>query len=112
MSLALAAADLLDETGGPAARVVSVPWRERAVSSGRLHELVDGLPAVWVEAGSPVGWQALSRPGDVVIGLDRFGASAPGPQVYAALGFTPVRVAEAAAQAVGPEPAPGSAGVI
>ena len=54
----------------------------------------------WIEAGSPVGWQALSRPDDVVIGLERFGASAPGPQVYAALGFTPVRVAEAAAQAV------------
>jgi transketolase len=30
-----------------------------------------------------------------VVGLDRFGASAPYPEVYERLGFTPERVAEA-----------------
>jgi transketolase len=29
-----------------------------------------------------------------VIGIDRFGESAPGPQVFEYLGFTPERVAE------------------
>lgn len=101
VSLALAAAQKLAETGGPAARVVSVPWRERAVSSGRLAELVPlNVPAVWLEAGSPVGWRAVSRPGDSVIGVSRFGASAPGPEVYARLGFTPWHVATAATLAV------------
>ncbi|WP_300007483.1 transketolase [Pseudonocardia sp.] len=96
VSLALSAADRLDELDGPAARVVSVPWRERAVGSGRLHELLGELPAVWVEAGSPVGWRAVSRPGDAVIGLERFGASAPGPEVYARLGFTSGHLVDAA----------------
>ncbi len=101
VSLAIAAAERLGTDGGPAARVVSVPWRERAVSSGRLAELVpDNLPAVWIEAGSPIGWQAVSRRGDEVIGLERFGASAPGAEVYARLGFTPERVAQAATDAV------------
>jgi transketolase len=51
---------------------------------------------VWIEAGATVGWRALSRPGDDVIGVDQFGASAPGAEVYARLGFTATRVVEAA----------------
>lgn len=100
VGLALAAADLLQTSGGPAARVLSVPWRERAIGCGRLDELLGRLPAVWVEAGSTVGWQAVARPGDRVIGLEDFGASAPGPEVYRRLGLTPSRLAEAARRVV------------
>ena len=41
-----------------------------------------------IEAGVPIGWRALARTQDRVIGLDRFGASGPGPDVAAALGLT------------------------
>lgn len=101
VALALAAADELERSGGPLARVVSVPWRERFAADGyRVGLVPENLPAVWIEAGVPTGWQALARPGDTVVGLDRFGASAPGDRVYAELGFTPERVAAAARAAV------------
>ncbi len=103
VGLALTAADLLRTSGGPAARVLSVPWRERAVGCGRLGELLGHVPAVWIEAGSPVGWQAVARRGDRVIGLEGFGASAPGPEVYRRLGLTPSRLAEAATRVVDPD---------
>jgi transketolase len=51
---------------------------------------------VAVEAGSPLGWwKYVGQDGDV-IGLDRFGASAPGPKVLAELGFTAENVANRA----------------
>jgi transketolase len=46
-----------------------------------------GVPKLSVEAGVTVGWwKYVGSDGDV-IGLDRFGASAPGPKVLAELGF-------------------------
>ncbi|MEU6574814.1 transketolase [Streptomyces sp. NPDC046805] len=79
------------------ARVVSVPWRERFEEAlGGEPGLLPDCPAVWLEAGVPHGWRALARPGDRTIGLDRFGASAPGPVVYGALGFTVRAVVDAA----------------
>jgi transketolase len=52
-----------------------------------------GRPVVSVEAGVPLGWE---RYAGRQVAVDRFGASAPGPQVYAHLGIT----AEAAAATV------------
>ncbi|MDQ0994259.1 transketolase [Streptomyces sp. V3I7] len=96
VALACAAAEELDARG-VAVRVVSVPWRERFEEALAADPgLLPHCPAVWVEAGVPHGWRALARPGDQVIGLDRFGASAPGPVVYRALGFTVPAVVEAA----------------
>ena len=43
---------------------------------------------VSVEAGSPFGWERYVGPGGAIIGVDRFGASAPGPEVMARYGFT------------------------
>jgi len=49
-----------------------------------------------VEAGATLGWwKYVGQDGDV-IGLDRFGASAPGPTVLAELGFSAENVAERA----------------
>lgn len=96
VSLALAAADLLHEDG-VAARVVSVPWRERFLGSdSRDVILPPALPRLIVEAGSPELWQALAGPSGDVIGLHRFGASGPGPEVMARLGLAPVLVRAAA----------------
>ncbi|WP_394298824.1 transketolase-like TK C-terminal-containing protein [Allosalinactinospora lopnorensis] len=102
VAVALAAAELLAEDG-LAARVVSVPWRERfrdRLDAGCAPVPAD-CPAVWIEAGSTTGWHALARPGDRVVGLDDFGASAPGPVLMRELGLTPEAVATAASAAAG-----------
>lgn len=41
-----------------------------------------------IEAGIPLGWQAYLGPQTSVIGVDRFGALAPGPVVMREYGFT------------------------
>ena len=53
----------------------------------RASVLPAGIPTVSVEAGVTFGW---ARWADTSIGIDRFGASAPGEQAMAGLGITPV----------------------
>jgi transketolase len=48
---------------------------------------------VSVEAGVTFGWGAWA---DASVGIDRFGASAPGAEVMEHLGITPAAVAAAA----------------
>ena len=43
---------------------------------------------VSIEAGVPQGWDRYVGPNGVVIGLDRFGGSAPGDVALRELGFT------------------------
>jgi transketolase len=83
-----AAAELKKE--GITARIVSFPsWQlfERQSESYKAEVLPEGMPKLAVEAGATLGWwKWVGSHGDV-IGLDRFGASAPGPIVYEKLGF-------------------------
>jgi transketolase len=97
VSLAITAAQALAQDHRLRVRVVSIAWRERFVASGAARVLVPaGVPCVWIEAGVSGGWRGLARPGDDVIGLDQFGASGPGPQIYARMGFTAENIAERA----------------
>ena len=91
---------LAADTSGPsariAARVVSLPsWDlfERQDASYRRSVLPVGVPTLAVEAAASFGWD---RYADEVVAIDRFGASAPGAEVLARLGFTPSNVAERA----------------
>ncbi|MGA3082564.1 MAG: transketolase C-terminal domain-containing protein, partial [Terracidiphilus sp.] len=81
---------------GIAARVVSFPsWNifEEQTAEYRAGVLPAGVPRLAVEAGATIGWwKYVGLDGDVV-GLDRFGASAPGPTVLAELGFSGANVA-------------------
>jgi transketolase len=81
---------------GIAARVVSFPsWKifEEQTAEYKASVLPAGVPKLAVEAGATLGWwKYVGQDGDVV-GLDRFGASAPGPKVLAELGFTAENVA-------------------
>jgi transketolase len=90
VSLILAAARELMKQG-IAARVVSMPSVrifEEQPESYRNGIFPDHLPKLAVEAGAPLGWwKYVGRHGDV-IGLERFGASCPGPKVLEELGFS------------------------
>lgn len=94
VSIALAAADILS-SDGLEVNVVSMPSWDRFVQldrSTREAILPPGIPTVSVEAASTFGWERFA---DVCIGIDRFGASAPGPEVMQRLGITPDAVAAA-----------------
>jgi transketolase len=101
--LALDAAKLL-AAEGIRARVVSFPsWKifEEQTAEYKASVLPAGLPRLAVEAGATQGWwKYVGLDGDVV-GLDRFGASAPGPTVMAELGFSAENVAARAKALVG-----------
>lgn len=92
---ALEAAKLLAADGIPA-RVVSMPsWRifEEQSAAYKAEVLLAGVPRLAIEAGATAGWwKYVGLDGDV-IGLDRFGASAPGPTVMKELGFSGENVA-------------------
>jgi transketolase len=86
------------------ARVVAMPSLElfAAQDSGyRDRVLPPGIPSVSVEAGVAQGWEGLV---DRSISIERFGASAPGPEVTARLGITPEAVAQAVLQLVRSRP--------
>ena len=88
--LIVAAAKLL-AAAGIAARVVSMPsWKifEEQSAAYKAGVLPANMPKLAVEAGATLGWWKYVGSNGDVIGLDRFGASAPGPKVLAELGFT------------------------
>ena len=92
---ALDAAKLLSD-GGTRVRVVSMPsWKifEEQTAEYKASVLLKGVPRVSVEAGATQGWwKYVGLDGDV-IGLDRFGASAPAVTVMKELGFSADNVA-------------------
>jgi transketolase len=81
---------------GIRARVVSFPsWRIFEEQSAAYKESVfpAAVPKLAVEAGATLGWWKYVGTSGAVIGLDRFGASAPGPIALKNLGFSPENVA-------------------
>jgi transketolase len=92
-----AAAEL--KTAGIAARVVSMPsfkiYDEQTVEY-RASLLPESTPKISVEAGATMGWWKYVGHNGAVIGIDRFGASAPGPIVLDKLGINVAHVVETA----------------
>ncbi|MBK6334300.1 MAG: transketolase [Betaproteobacteria bacterium] len=101
--LALQAQQRLQESG-LAVRVVSMPCTaafERQSADYRARVLPATLPAVAVEAGHPeTWWRYVGREGRVV-GIARFGESAPAPALYAHFGITADAVVAAVREVVG-----------
>ena len=92
VAVALEAAGLLAEDGRKV-QVVSLPCWDRFDAQDedyRRSVLPPGVPTVSVEAGVTLGWD---RYADASVGIDRFGASAPGGVVLRELGITPEHVA-------------------
>lgn len=96
--IALEAAEQL-EAEGIGTRVVSVPsWELFRQQNAAYQESV--LPPevtvrVAIEAGIGQGWEQLVGCQGHIISIERFGASAPGPELFEQFGITPKRVADA-----------------
>jgi transketolase len=76
---------------GVSARVVSMPSWElfRAQTPRYRHAILPrSVRKVAIEAGATLGWREWVGEKGAVIGLDRFGASAPGPVAMEKLGFS------------------------
>jgi transketolase len=100
VQLAVQARTVLEQQGIPT-RVVSMPsWHmfEAQPEEYRHSVFIKGVPTVSVEAGTTLGW---ARYAQAHIGIDRFGASAPGPVVMEKFGITAEKVVEAAKRLLG-----------
>jgi transketolase len=98
VQLALAAQKLLDFP----VRVVSMPSTsvfDRQPDSYKAEVLSKGLPRIAIEAGVTDFWRkyvgAVDDPKGAVVGIDRFGESAPAPDLFKHFGFTPENVVKA-----------------
>jgi transketolase len=103
VALAMAARTAL-EARGTRTRVVSMPCCEvfdRQGEDYRHAVLPRALPMVAIEAGvTGLWWRYLGADGRVV-GIDRFGLSAPAKDLFKHFGFTVDKVVEAADSALG-----------
>jgi transketolase len=98
VALAMRARELL-AMEGIFARVVSMPncgAFDRQDGAYRAAVLPRRLPVLAIEAGISHFWRAYTGGDGDVLGLDRFGESAPAEQVAAALGLTSEAVCERA----------------
>jgi transketolase len=97
VQLALGARQKLAEEG-VAIRVVSMPCTslfDRQPPMYRDVVLIPTLPRVAVEAGVGDYWRKYVGLEGAVVGIDRFGESAPGPRLFEYFDFTVDRVAKA-----------------
>jgi transketolase len=99
--LAMAARDQLHKDG-IAVRVVSMPCTsafDAEDAAYRASVLPPGIPRVAVEAGVTDGWRkytgAVDSRAGAVIGIDRFGESAPAGELFKHFGFTVENVVSA-----------------
>jgi transketolase len=99
LQLAVAVAEAMEKEG-IRSRVVSLPSWERFESQDEAYrEAV--LPRgsrkrLTVEAESPFGWERYAGDDGLIVGIDRFGASAPAEEIFKAFGLTPDHVIELA----------------
>lgn len=90
VALAIDAAAALAEQGVPV-RVVSMPCLERFEAQAASYVadvLPAGVPRLIVEAAHPAPWWRLAGSDGDVLGVERFGLSAPGDVAMAEVGFT------------------------
>ncbi|HEX6597885.1 MAG TPA: transketolase, partial [Gemmatimonadaceae bacterium] len=98
VALIITAREKLKEQG-VRTRVVSMPSMElfeRQSAEYQASVLPKGVPRVSIEAAATMPWYRWIGPDGVVLGIDRYGASAPYEKVYDELGVTVDKVVEAA----------------
>ena len=105
VALALSARAALAEEG-VTARVVSMPCWEAFEARSRAEQeeiLPLSVPTVSIEAGITFGWSRWVGRGGASVGIDRFGASAPGGVVADKLGINLPNLLEAVRSVLPPE---------
>jgi len=88
---------------GIAARVVSMPtWElfDAQSSEYRASVLPPGIPRLAIEAGATLAWARYTGDNGSTIGIDHYGASAPGKTVFEKFGFTVENVVEQASRLI------------
>ncbi|HUF28442.1 MAG TPA: transketolase [Gemmatimonadaceae bacterium] len=103
VNLILTAMERLEKHGIPT-RVVSMASLElfaRQPESYRDEVLPPGVCRLAIEAAHPMSWYRWIGPRGVVMGLERFGASAPYQRIYEELGLTVERIVREATELVG-----------
>jgi transketolase len=101
VQLALKAQELLAREHKIAVRVVSVPSTsvfDRQTSAYKRSVLPAKLPRIAIEMGSTDGWWKYGV--DAVVGIDRYGESAPAGVLFSLFGFTPENVADTVRKAL------------
>lgn len=99
VALALSSRELLQGEGIPTRVISMASWElfDAQPKEYRDTLLPPGVTArLTVEAGSSQGWHRFAGDMGDVIGIDSFGASAPGPAVLASFGFTPEKIRDRA----------------
>jgi len=79
-------------------RVVSMPSTsvfDRQADAYKDAVLLASIPRVAVEAGVTDCWRKYVGLAGAVVGIDRFGESAPAPDLFKHFGFTPENVVKA-----------------
>ncbi len=92
------------EAEGIRARAVSMPSHEifaRQDQAYRDSVLPKGIKRIAMEAAHPMSWYKWVGDNGVILGLERFGASAPAPTIYEHLGITVDHMVQTAKTLVG-----------
>jgi transketolase len=101
VALALAAQEYLLSKQGVDVRVVSMPSTDvfdHQDAAWRAQVLPHGVPRVAVEAGTTALWYKYVGLDGAVVGIDRYGESAPANELFSYFGLTAEKVAEAVNQ--------------
>jgi transketolase len=92
------------EADGIRARAVSMPSMEifaRQDEAYRATVLPKGVKRIAMEAAHPMSWYRWVGEDGVILGIERFGASAPAAAIYTHLGITVDRMVETAKKLLG-----------
>jgi transketolase len=84
---------------GVRARAVSMPSQEifsRQDEEYRQSVLPEGVRRIAMEAAHPMSWYKWVGSDGIVLGIERFGASAPAPRLFTELGMTVDRIVDTA----------------
>lgn len=94
VQLALRARDLLAKENIKVQVVSMLSWElfEEQVAEYKNTVIPNNMPTFAVEAGVTLGWARYTGSEQRILGINSFGASAPGDEVYAKFGFTPENI--------------------
>jgi transketolase len=92
------------EADGVRARAVSMPSHElfaRQDETYRNSVFPKGVKRIAMEAAHPMSWYRWVGDDGVILGIERFGASAPAARIFTELGFTVDKIVATAKELVG-----------